>query len=85
MVPMQMRLLIFLVICFLAGSAQADVVVLNFSTIPDTDCGVDWYEGPCTLWFEAVTADDYQPVQPPQLVCFPFLSESNCDSGISPV
>ena len=73
----QLRILCLLVICLLSVSALADEVVLDFSTMPGTDCGVDWYEGPCTLWFEAITAEDYQPVQPPQLVCFPFLSGPN--------
>lgn len=74
MMPMQLRILCLLVICLMAGSALADEVVLNFSTMPGIDCGVEWYEGPCTLWFEAITAEDYQPVQPPQLICWPVLS-----------
>ena len=76
MVPRQLRLLCLLVICFLSVSALADEVVLDFSTMLGTTCGVEWIEGPCVLWFEAITAEDYQPVQPPQLVCFPFLSGS---------
>jgi hypothetical protein len=73
---MQLRLLCLLVICLLSVSALADEVVLDLSTMPGTTCGVEWIEGPCVLWFEAVTAEDYQPVYPPQLVCFPFLSGS---------
>ncbi len=73
---LQLRLLCLLLVSLLAASAFADKVVLNLSTMPGTDCGVEWIEGPCVLWFEAVTADDYQPVQPPQLVCFPFKPAS---------
>jgi len=76
MVPKLMLIVILLVIGLLAGSAVADEVALNLSTMPGTECGVEWIEGPCVLWFEAVTADDYQPVYPPQLVCFPFLNGS---------
>ena len=60
-----------------AAPVLADQVALDLSTMPGTQCGVEWTEGPCVLWFEAVTADDYQPVWPPQLICFPFLYEGD--------
>ena len=59
----------------------ADEVALDLSTMPGTDCGVEWTEGPCVLWFEAITAEDYQPVQPPQLICFPFRRSDFNSSG----
>jgi hypothetical protein len=73
MVSLKLRLFFLLLIYFLTGPVLADEVALNLSTMPGTDCGVEWTEGPCVLWFEAITAEDYQPVQPPQLVCFPFM------------
>ena len=74
MVSLKLRPFFLLLIIFLTGPVLADEVALDLSTMPSTDCGVEWTEGPCVLWFEAITAEDYQPVQPPQLICFPFLS-----------
>jgi hypothetical protein len=74
MVSLKLHLFLLFLVLFLAGPVLADEIALNLSTMPGTDCGVEWTEGPCVLWFEAITAEDYQPVQPPQLICFPFLS-----------
>jgi len=74
MVSLKLRLFFLFLVFILAGPVLADVVALDLSTIPGTDCGVEWSEGPCVLWFEAITAEDYQPVQPPQLICFPFMN-----------
>jgi hypothetical protein len=76
MVSVKLRLFFLFLIFLLSGPVLADEVALDLSTMPGTDCGVDWTEGPCVLWFEAITAEDYQPVQPPQLICFPFMSGS---------
>lgn len=74
MVSSKLRLFFLFLVFLLSGPVLADEVALDFSTMPGTDCGVEWTEGPCVLWFEAITAEDYQPVQPPQLICFPFMS-----------
>ncbi len=74
MVSLKLRLFFLLLVFFLTCPVLADEVALNLSTMPGTACGVEWTEGPCVMWFEAITAEDYQPVQPPQLVCFPFMN-----------